>query len=46
MEEEITPDERALLEQWRQESPENEAFFVRIIDGEKIFEDALSSMIN
>lgn len=42
MDGDITPEERMVLDQWRSETPENEAFFKSIIEGDEIFEDGLS----
>jgi len=38
----ITAEEREVLEQWRGETPENEAFFKSLIEGDAVFEDGLS----
>ncbi|PRD47550.1 FecR family protein [Sphingobacterium haloxyli] len=42
MDGELTPEERIVLEQWRGETPENEAFFKSLTEGDEIFEDGLS----
>ena len=42
MDGEITADEREALEQWRGETPENDAFFKMLTEGDAIFEDGLS----